>query len=264
MTDFLSRLLGKAQGDLPVLQRRRPSLFEAIPRSQQFVGGRGPTPAQSAVEESSLESAITGEESKAPRVTARPAAVPPEKEVRRAPELLGPIVPGKAVPSRFTPPLVTPADSATPGRLRSREESRNPEGEPQKTRPRSAAKASVPEASPTLPPPVLHRARREVTRHSLDPSPPAPFPDDGTPPASRFGGSTAQLLASPARIVMGPVSPPSPGFPATPPAEPTIQVTIGRIEVRAVTPGSRPKSAASAAPRLSLEDYLRSRGGGTR
>ncbi|MGL5941717.1 MAG: hypothetical protein ACRC2S_15300 [Waterburya sp.] len=45
---------------------------------------------------------------------------------------------------------------------------------------------------------------------------------------------------------------------------PTIQVKIGRIEIRAVTnppPPSRSRSTTST-PRLSLDDYLKSRGGG--
>jgi hypothetical protein len=51
----------------------------------------------------------------------------------------------------------------------------------------------------------------------------------------------------------------------TPAVPPTIQVRIGRIEVRAITapppPPSRSRSAA-AAPRLSLQDYLKARNGG--
>jgi hypothetical protein len=45
---------------------------------------------------------------------------------------------------------------------------------------------------------------------------------------------------------------------------PTIQVTIGRIEVRAITPvapSPQPRSAPST-PRLSLHDYLKARNGG--
>ncbi|MBD6618234.1 hypothetical protein FNW02_21005 [Komarekiella sp. 'clone 1'] len=46
------------------------------------------------------------------------------------------------------------------------------------------------------------------------------------------------------------------------PSVPTIHISIGRIEVRAVPPPTpaRPRSAP-VAPRLSLEDYLKSRGG---
>jgi len=47
--------------------------------------------------------------------------------------------------------------------------------------------------------------------------------------------------------------------------QPPVQITIGRVEVRAVhAPAERARSAAPAAPRLSLDDYLRRRSGGSR
>jgi len=50
----------------------------------------------------------------------------------------------------------------------------------------------------------------------------------------------------------------------TPSAPPTIQVKIGRIEIRAVTsPAPPPRSRPNpSAPQISLADYLKSRGGG--
>ncbi len=52
------------------------------------------------------------------------------------------------------------------------------------------------------------------------------------------------------------------GVKDTPPAAPTVQVTIGRIEVRATPQAeNRTHTTRPAAPRLSLDDYLRSRGG---
>jgi hypothetical protein len=48
-----------------------------------------------------------------------------------------------------------------------------------------------------------------------------------------------------------------------PPAPPTIHVTIGRVEVRATPQATAAKPVARpAGPRLSLDDYLRSRGEG--
>jgi hypothetical protein len=48
------------------------------------------------------------------------------------------------------------------------------------------------------------------------------------------------------------------------PATPTINVTIGRVEVRASAPARRAESARSAGPKLSLEEYLRGRSKGTK
>jgi hypothetical protein len=46
---------------------------------------------------------------------------------------------------------------------------------------------------------------------------------------------------------------------------PAIHVTIGRVEVRAVmSPSAPPKVASRAAPKLSLEDYLKQRNGNSR
>jgi hypothetical protein len=44
--------------------------------------------------------------------------------------------------------------------------------------------------------------------------------------------------------------------------EPTVQVSIGRIEVRASAAAGPPRARGSARPRLSLDDYLRQREGG--
>jgi hypothetical protein len=51
--------------------------------------------------------------------------------------------------------------------------------------------------------------------------------------------------------------------PIAQPEPPTIQVTIGRVEVRAISTASPPRQPAkSPTPNLSLEDYLRSGNGG--
>lgn len=48
-------------------------------------------------------------------------------------------------------------------------------------------------------------------------------------------------------------------------AQPTINVTIGRVEVRATpAPAPAPRRAESASPRMSLDDYLRRRNGEVR
>jgi hypothetical protein len=53
--------------------------------------------------------------------------------------------------------------------------------------------------------------------------------------------------------------------PAKQPAMPTIHVTIGRVEVRATPPAAgKSRSPQPVGPKLSLEDYLRSRGEGNK
>ena len=45
------------------------------------------------------------------------------------------------------------------------------------------------------------------------------------------------------------------------PAEPVVQVTIGRVEVRAVAPPVRQEKGRKSQPAMSLDDYLKRRGG---
>jgi len=50
--------------------------------------------------------------------------------------------------------------------------------------------------------------------------------------------------------------------PPAEPAAPVIRVTIGRVDVRAVSaPAPPPRRQAPTGPKLSLEEYLRSRNG---
>jgi hypothetical protein len=59
----------------------------------------------------------------------------------------------------------------------------------------------------------------------------------------------------------------SPFVPARPQLSnepPVIHVTIGRVEVRAIMPPATPKVAPPAAPKLSLEEYLKQRNGRAR
>ncbi|HEV2777780.1 MAG TPA: hypothetical protein VGX25_00110, partial [Actinophytocola sp.] len=66
-----------------------------------------------------------------------------------------------------------------------------------------------------------------------------------------------------------PVRPAAPRIPVVPRrapvAEPTVHISIGRVEVRATAePGAPSRAPASGRPRLSLDDYLRGRAGGDR
>ena len=71
---------------------------------------------------------------------------------------------------------------------------------------------------------------------------------------------TPEVILTP-RISLPPVA--QPVMPsASTPAEPTVHVTIGRVEIRAVSTPSVPKRPAPSKPALSLSDYLSRRNGG--
>jgi hypothetical protein len=89
---------------------------------------------------------------------------------------------------------------------------------------------------------------------------PEPLPDRMAQPAA-----SERIVARPqvklARQVEAAL--PASAEPTTPPPEPTVHVTIGRIEVRATPPPANTKREARARPpTLSLDEYLRRYGGG--
>lgn len=74
---------------------------------------------------------------------------------------------------------------------------------------------------------------------------------------------------APAQAILAPRLPPQPvAHPVQPavsqPAEPAVHVTIGRVEIRAVSAPAAPKRPAPSKPALSLSDYLDRRSGGRR
>jgi hypothetical protein len=87
------------------------------------------------------------------------------------------------------------------------------------------------------------------------------------------GGNAAATAVEPVvRVVQAASLRPAPGTlraeqgagPATPELPPTIQVTIGRIEVRATPAPAAPPASRRAAPIMSLDEYLRQRSQGGR
>jgi hypothetical protein len=111
--------------------------------------------------------------------------------------------------------------------------------------------APRPRRAPELPADALVAHSRAVAR-AASVATPAPPKSTATLPAALSPRNAARRQAATA-------PPPAPRAAAR--ELPPVEVTIGRIEVRAVTSApATPRSHASA-PRLSLDDYLRSRGG---
>jgi DNA-binding transcriptional regulator YdaS (Cro superfamily) len=276
MTDFLTNLVERAFERGPVLQRRRPSLFEAAGNAtvnREQVQDSDPQPGvEPALElesaDSRRESAFkinqtTSESVSSPnveyaastRAVVQPKIAPLEERATRLeasteelqPERsdLAPHRPIETIVERKIEKSILPApvDSGAPTRRE--------------------AQAVV---SPALHPPAPSRQVNPVSAVAVE--------TKSTRPATwKKDADAAATPLRPARVPSPRQEPPVvPAFHSSPPAieqpqppAPTIQVTIGRIEVRAVTqsPG-RPQPARPAQPKLSLEDYLRSRGEGNR
>jgi len=273
MSDFLSRVLARSQGQAPVLQRRRASLFE-------------PQPAVAQVEAPASRPTSPQPAPSAP-LSREPAAV-----MERAP--IQPFPVAVRAPAELDATPVSRSESP----VRSREQPREPAEErgtvlvevglgPPVAAP--VARPMAPSFEASVAPPVVTPGA-PLAR----PSAPAPavtppvrrragVPRPGSETIPRAGSEAVApapieapaLVEAPRPTVVTPLPrptlssargltrrPAAPVMTSAPPA-PAIQVTIGRIEVRAVQSPSAPaRRQGPAGPRLSLEEYLKSRAGG--
>jgi len=111
-------------------------------------------------------------------------------------------------------------------------------------------------------------AERERSGHR-DPARPEMRPQTPSPRSNDAADQRAGTLRTSAAPVLSP-PPNRPRFeaairePAVVSSEPAVQVTIGRIEIRAVTDPTPSQKDRADSPVMSLDDYLRSRAGGNR
>jgi hypothetical protein len=175
----------------------------------------------------------------APVAPARPSA-PPEQHVAAAAQPRTD-VPASASPPRSTAPpaLVAPPPTTL-----------------------SVSAEVRPEASPAVRPALAVPTRRAASPLSAEPE------DGGARPGTAPGtaGRGGAEPSAPPSAAYAPGSVRVAGRSAEPAGPPVIEVTIGRVEVRAAQAAPAPKPARTAprAPAVSLDDYLRARGGGGR
>jgi hypothetical protein len=170
------------------------------------------------------------------------------------PEVRAPDVGAEASPGR------KPAEPAT---IREREGTSAPDGDrgppqvaaPQRTPGRGRRRA---ETAPSGPAEVgaAPSAARERSAPAAPPEPEAPRPSVRT--QSARPAELQRRLAAPAIAAR----PPRPQVSARDAPAPTVRVTIGRVDVRAVTPEQPPEPGRKPrqASRMSLDDYLSRRG----
>lgn len=88
--------------------------------------------------------------------------------------------------------------------------------------------------------------------------------DEGSSARRDAAATFTPMVRTAGLLRLGPSFPPTPPTAVAPAPGPTVRITIGRVEVRAVPPPPAPEPAAprrpEEAPRLSLSDYLK-RGG---
>lgn len=270
MSDFFSSLAGRLEGTVPVIRPRLPSLFENAP---------GPATSARDAEPSLVVEDVEREASASPRRRERPAmpAEPPRPEEteerpaerpRRKQAKRGDVrEEGAGAAER---PAPVPLQSRNP--VRRRDEAPAPAAETLRDAPRPAAvepirARSLPLEQPRLPQTIVQRSvveRREEI-HRI-----APAAAAVPPPGAARSEPLQHLTPTPPPFALSPQ-------PALPQGvrqdvreqikpetrrdvqEPTIHVSIGRIDIRAETEASQRRKPSEASPVMSLDEYLRSR-----
>ena len=266
MSDFLGRLIDRAMERAPLLERRKPSMFEpssfsaeGISEEPVFVESQASRsvstapPATTTVPETERPEAREG--ASVPLVRhASIASESPHQARNAVAPFITPVAPERA-PERIierhemqTREIETVIERSETRAIETREIVREPhieqrtilvEREPEAPRtagpPRSDLTIAMPKAASTV-------IAREIT--------PARLTAAGRPTAAAAPrGPSRERTLPPA---------PAPAIEA-----PTVTVTIGRVDIRAGEPArSTPRAAKTLAPQLSLEEYLKSRGGG--
>lgn len=170
----------------------------------------------------------------------------------------------QAYRGRLDPPVTTPRRS--PARSPASDQSLSPPGEPEPVSPAAGAPAAAlprqrhgpMETSPAAKPEKINSLLPENTLQLDAPAAKASHPRSAPATATRQGPTTAHELR--------PDVPPLPEL--TTPMEraeltPTVNVTIGRIEVRASKPPEPPRRKPAPKPTvMSLDEYLQSRSNG--
>jgi hypothetical protein len=295
---FLGNLVERTQPrasptPLPILERRRPGIFEP----------RGPSPANRL---DITETTIAPSAPSLSRVAA-PAMQPPAPAPRtQALEIAAPTPPAMANATATRPMASPPQLSASSGAERraapspppamaakphadtttaaTRSPRKNvgrdtPVPRPSALAPeRSGAALSVSPPTAIAAPPAIsarsaqvvrvERSRlesrttiieREIDKHRDPPTPAVPAPTLMPPPRLASREAPRSPVAHPARSAAVMAAPPVPAAPAP------VQVSIGRVEIRGLAT-SAPIAARSAAPKpqLGLDEYLRQRHGNGR
>jgi hypothetical protein len=284
MSDYLGQLVARTLNRAPMIQPRRPGLFEPPTAAGEWEPAADLSRAQAPSVFQEFESRIPARSSQpllSPTTDLNPAfrwtpppvalTVPPLNSIEAGaphqtePDLSQPPTLDQLSlrPLQPSPVVRQPLSSAAPesdirpalkSELSARDDS---------LRPSSIRQATSPEMreplAPIVAPSQLTSAqqvepeefsRAKTAGQLASTSTPMPIIVRPQVTSARHVEPTEMTAAEPAATIAPP---------------PTIQVTIGRVEVRAVLttpPPTRPASQPAPTPRLSLDDYLRSRPGG--
>jgi hypothetical protein len=297
VSDFLSHLLDRATGNAPVLEYRRASLFEPVTKTMPFdelqpqlelvdsqteLAGRN-KPA-SAVPKNELSvrakpvedgkattASLTLREEKAPAtesvvfsdakskrepneeqlstIVDRAKPSPREADTPSSRETTKTLVKEVAVPQRKVETRLDREIIVVPGPENRDAQTIKPARQPEVIQPSVQLiqpKTSLPKTDIAVLKEEIHEKSASLTRPAtLSAMKPVEFPRPVSLPLQKPARRSANVQAP------------------LPPPTPTVQVTIGRVEVRATpAPAVKQHRPTQVTPSLTLEDYLRSRSGG--
>ena len=289
MSNFLNNLIARAAQRAPVLERRRPALFEPVspwtpvPATNDYSAGPVlESPDVSHRQEiSPLDGDGAQQQPAAPVPAVGDVAVQPKAQRRDFEASPGTPSQRTEKTRQIDVPSATPTDvrravasteTAPDVRAGNRFESTSNPVRPKPDAP--ALESSITSSSPVI---ARQRAARVSEIRSRSRSTTGPVEERRTPaatlPLHDKDAATNSIMAPSvpaiARAVqLAKASQPSSGNRLSPDARseaPSVQITIGRVEVRATTSAERPAMRAKpVAPRLTLDDYLRDRNQGQR
>lgn len=299
MSDYLTRLVQRTVGTGPLAQPRIPSRF--APEAPSLLGEPpAPLESAPAAEMAEIDAQQPGQQSET-RTAPMLAALPGETnrpETQPAPDADTAGRPVRAAPAKRTvarPAAPAPnAEQETEGaQFHAGAARRSEEGHAERERAYTAPGAlentgAISASAPLLP----ATPAATIHRSEQDDLPPPSLLDSPTPASPAAAGARARgatprlppaegapspLTPDPDAPLFAPQPQPSSALTATAPrvsmaagaeqaherARPIVHITIGRVEVRSAPPPATPppRPAAPAAPRLSLEELLRSQRG---
>ncbi len=275
MSDFLSRLVGRSLGSSQAIQPRVPSLYEPHRKGTGPLWAKYAFGAEDAGRESKNELTFgdePGSENRGPQSEFRPEE--PSRRTKQAQSVTLVNLGHGTEESQLVRPL-GPAVPAVRSVAQVREEaSVSPEDVSNKaTQAPLQAETAIP--SNAIRPSGLFRAaiRNGAASNSEGAERPsvelrAAIPSDPPVPSLVPAAKPAMLVVPSASRSQKLDDPEAANFPASSyisqASEPSIRVSIGRVEVRAVFPTPPPRRAQPARPKpsLSLDDYLKQRNRG--
>ena len=293
MKDFLSQLVARSTAPALAVRPRLPSRFEAASETAGITAFPSES-TPSAPSEPTASPARTSRTSphNGNRQPAPPTPAEPEASIASpSPQTAPPPLQNHALSRSSASATIQPASAEVHS---SKQEA------PSSPSPSPAHKTPIANARPnsaTTPPPktplfqpsldsdiqppksprpdsVSEGASQTAAVSVAKPQPVSPTPlASATPPAAasslRSQSQISNLKSQIPRPIARPAiaTRPTPSMPQTAPATPAppvVQITIGRVELRAIVTPASPRALPPPAPKLGLDEYLRQRTGGAR